>query len=184
MSAQGHTGEEAFGLEQATGNARRSRRHDHRLPQRRRPLLAPGMRRRSDRVPGLDADDLFREILQRRDWYWSDPERHRIGRANLSAASISIVDWSLRRLGFDLPDLAHDLGLSYRRKREERAELFPGAVEALRRFRSQGIGLALITNGTRAARGASWSVSTSNSTSITSSLRGRPVSESPSRRST
>ena len=104
----------------------------------------------ADRVPGLDADDLFREILQRRDWYWSDPERHRIGRANLSAASVGIVDWSLRRLAFDLPDLAHDLGLSYRRKREERAELFPGAVEALRRFRSHGIGLALITNGTRA----------------------------------
>ena len=105
-----------------------------------------------DRVPGLDADDLVREILQRRDWYWSDPERHRIGRANLSAASISIVDWSLRRLGFDLPDLAHDLGLSYRRKREERAELFPGAVEALRRFRNQGIDLALITNGMGAAQ--------------------------------
>ena len=106
----------------------------------------------AERVSGLDADELYREILQRRDWYWSDSERHRIGRANLSDASISIVDWSLRRLGFDLPDLAHDLGLSYRGKREERAELFPGAVEALRRFRSHGIGLALITNGTRAAQ--------------------------------
>ena len=98
------------------------------------------------RVPGLDADHLYHEILRRRDWYWSDPKRHRIGRANLSAASVGIVDWSLRRLGFDLPDLARDIGLSYRRKREERAELFPGAVEALQRFRSQRIGLALITN--------------------------------------
>ena len=32
------------------------------------------------------------------------------------------------------------------------AELIPGAVDALRRFRSQGVGLALITNGTRAAQ--------------------------------
>ena len=106
----------------------------------------------ADRVPGLDADDLYHEILQRRDWYWSDPARHRTGRADLSAASIGIVDWSLRRLGVDLPDLARDIGLSYRRKRHERAELIPGAVDALRRFRSQGVGLALITNGTRAAQ--------------------------------
>ena len=106
----------------------------------------------ADRVPGLDADDLYHDILRRRDWYWSDPERHRIGRANLSAASVGIVDWSLRRLGFDLPDLAREIGLSYRRKRDEQAELIPGAVEALRRFRSHGIGLALITNGTRAAQ--------------------------------
>ena len=44
------------------------------------------------------------------------------------------------------------LGLSYRRKRDERAELFPGAVDALRLFRSLGIGLALITNGTGAGQ--------------------------------
>ena len=106
----------------------------------------------AERVPGLDADDLFREIIRTRDWYWSDPERHRIGRLGLNAASIGIVDCSLRSMGFDLPDLAQEMGLSYRRKREEQAKLFPGAVEALRRFRSQGIGLALITNGTGEAQ--------------------------------
>ena len=106
----------------------------------------------ADLVRGLDADDLYHEILRRRDWYWSEPKRHRTGRLDLTAADIAIVDWSLRRLGFDLPDLAHDVGQSYRSKRDERAELVTGAVEALRRFRSQGIGLALITNGTRAAQ--------------------------------
>ena len=54
---------------------------------------------------------------------------------------------SLRNLGFDLPDLARELGHSYRLKRDERAVLIPGAVEALRRFRSRGIALAMITNG-------------------------------------
>ena len=52
----------------------------------------------ADRVPGLGADNLFHEIVRTRDWYWSDPERHRIGRADLKAASIGIVRWSLRRL--------------------------------------------------------------------------------------
>ena len=104
------------------------------------------------RVPGLDAGELQAEILRRREWYWSDPARHRTGRLDLNAASIGIVDWSLRKLGFELPDLARELGLSYRRKREEWAGLIPGAVDALRRFRGQDIGLALITNGTGATQ--------------------------------
>ena len=99
------------------------------------------------RVPGLDADELFREITLSRYWFWSDPERHRIGRQNLNAASIGIVRRSLGRLGFDLPDVARDLGLSYRARRAEDAELIPGAAEALRRFRDRGMGLAMITNG-------------------------------------
>ena len=108
----------------------------------------------ADRVPALDADDLFHEILRTRHWYWSDPERHRTGRADLRAASIGIVRSSLCKLGFDLPDLAHDLGVLYRTKRSQGTELIPGAVEALRRFRSSGIGLALITNGSGAGQRA------------------------------
>ena len=99
------------------------------------------------RVPGLDANDLFREITQTRYWYWSDPERHRIGRQHLNVASIGIVRRALGKLGVDLPDLARDMGLSYRAKRAEGAEPIPGAVEALQGFRDRGIGLAMITNG-------------------------------------
>ena len=96
-------------------------------------------------VPGLDAGALFQEVLRTREWYWSDPERHRIGRADLVAASAGVVLRFLRKLGFDLPDLARDLGRSYREKRDEVAVLIPGAVEVLRRFRSRGIALAMIT---------------------------------------
>ena len=42
--------------------------------------------------------------------------------------------------------------MSYRAKRDGEVEMVPGAVEALRRFRSQGIGLAMITNGTGAGQ--------------------------------
>ena len=55
------------------------------------------------RVPGLDADHLYDEIFRTREWYWSDPERQRIGRADLIAASTGIVLQSLRKLCFDLP---------------------------------------------------------------------------------
>ena len=106
------------------------------------------------RVPGLDAGALFQEVLRTREWYWSDPERHRIGRADLVAASAGVVLRSLRKRGFDLPDLARDLGRSYREKRDEVAVLVPGAVEALRRFRSRGIALAMITNGASATQRA------------------------------
>ena len=99
------------------------------------------------RVPGLDPDELFREITLTRYWYWSDPERHRIGRQYLNVASVGIVRLALGKLGFDLPDLARDMGLSYRAMREGGAEPIPGAVEALERFRDCGTGLAMITNG-------------------------------------
>ena len=105
-------------------------------------------------VPGLDADDLYDEIRRTRDWYWSDPERHHIGRADLIAASTGIVLQSLHKLGFDLPDLARDVAQSYREKREEMAALIPGAVETLRRFRGHGIALAMITNGSSAGQRA------------------------------
>lgn len=98
-------------------------------------------------ITGLDAGHLFREITRTRYWYWSDPERHRIGRLDLNAASVGIVRRALRTLGFDLPDLARDAGLSYRARRNAGAELIPGAVDALRRLRRGGIRLAMITNG-------------------------------------
>ena len=106
----------------------------------------------ANRVAGLDADDLFREVCRTNDWYWSEPERNRRGRADMRAARADTVRKSLYRLGVDLPDLARDLGWSYQTMRDERAELIPGAVEALQRFRSHDIGLALITNGSGAAQ--------------------------------
>ena len=36
-------------------------------------------------VPGLEAEPLFATIDRVRRWYWSDPERHREGRADLRA---------------------------------------------------------------------------------------------------
>ena len=96
-------------------------------------------------VPGLDPEVLFREICSVRDWYWSDPVRHKEGRADMRAARSRVANLALQGVGFDLSDFARDLGWMYQELRDERATLIPGAVDALQRFRTEGIRLALIT---------------------------------------
>jgi putative hydrolase of the HAD superfamily len=98
-------------------------------------------------VVGLDAAALYAAIDRVRNWYWSDPERHREGRADLRAASRRIVQQALNDLGFDLPDLAATIGERYRDLRDTALDIFPGAVETLERIRAQGVQLALLTNG-------------------------------------
>ena len=99
-------------------------------------------------VRGLEAESLFEAINRIRDWYWSDPERHREGRADLRAASRRIAQQALVESGHDRPDLAQAIAERYRDLRDESIHLIPGAVEALERLRARGVRLALVTNGT------------------------------------
>lgn len=105
-------------------------------------------------VNGLHAEDLLAAIMRKRDWYWSDPERHRVGRANLRAASRGIVQEALTSLGFDLPELATTIAESYRDLRDAAILLFPGAIDTLVDLRRRGISLGLITNGSGPAQRA------------------------------
>ena len=101
----------------------------------------------SRELTGIDLDALLAAIHSVRKWYWSDPERHRIGRADLRAASTGIVAEALSRLGSAEPELARRIAHFYRDMREQDRALFPGALEALERVRSLGIKMALLTNG-------------------------------------
>ena len=56
--------------------------------------------------PGLDPEALFAAIRKVSDWYWSDPERHRIGRNNMAPARRSIVREAF--LTMDLPEADAD----------------------------------------------------------------------------
>lgn len=96
----------------------------------------------------VDAAALYRAIERLRAWYWSDPERHREGRADLRAASRRIVQEALNGLGHDRPDVAATAADTYRDLRDTSITLFDGAVEALRRLRARGARLGLVTNGT------------------------------------
>ncbi|MPZ48703.1 MAG: HAD-IA family hydrolase [Dehalococcoidia bacterium] len=105
-------------------------------------------------APGLDPALLKATIYQVRDWYWADPERARIGRHDLRAASAWIVDEALRRNGINAPRLGATIANRYRDLRDQDVTLLPGAIDAIERFKSAGIRLALLTNGGAAGQRA------------------------------
>jgi putative hydrolase of the HAD superfamily len=102
---------------------------------------------RSSALPGLAPADVVALVHEVREWFWSDPERHRTGRADLRAASTWIIGEALSRFGIKDAALARGIAESYRDLRESARNLFPGAIEALERTRSLGIRAALLTNG-------------------------------------
>ncbi len=112
----------------------------------------------ADRVAPVSVAALAAARDEYNDWYWSDPERHRLGRLDLTAARQTILAETLRRLGvFDVVGeaaaadmraaLAHEIAGAYAQLREETSHPLPGAIEALARLRERGMRLALITNG-------------------------------------
>ena len=96
---------------------------------------------------GLQTDAVVQSILEVREWYWSDPERHRVGRSDLRAASSRIVAEALSRLDVERAGLDLKIADYYRDLREEGLALLPHAVEVVEELRSRGIRLALLTNG-------------------------------------
>jgi putative hydrolase of the HAD superfamily len=108
----------------------------------------------ADALGGLDVDGVLESIRHVGRWYWSDPERHRVGRLDLGAATRHIVATGLARLGADLPDVAASMASDYRARRDAVIAPFAEAVETVEWLRSQGCRLALLTNGAAAAQRA------------------------------
>jgi putative hydrolase of the HAD superfamily len=106
------------------------------------------------RLPGVAVDRLRAEIDKLTSWYWSDPKRHRRGRLDLRAVRRHILELVFDQLGIDDSGLARDLAEMYRKLREERAQMFPGALDALARLRAQGVRLGMMTNGAADAQRA------------------------------
>ena|SRR5688572_3039075 len=104
------------------------------------------------RVEKHKPEALFAAIEEYSNWYWSDPERHRLGRLDLNTARRKIVAEVFHRLGIDVPLLADELVVSYSAKREADIKPFPDAIETLRLLQSQGVPLALLTNGDSATQ--------------------------------
>jgi putative hydrolase of the HAD superfamily len=96
---------------------------------------------------GFAPEVLFDAIDRTREWYWSDPERHRIGRLELAWARGEVVRLALLDIGVDDPDLARRIGESYHALRDQAIKPFDDAVATVQWLREQGCRLALLTNG-------------------------------------
>ncbi len=93
--------------------------------------------------PGL----LYRTIKAVSHWYWSDTERHRIGRSDLDQARREVMEMVFEKLGINDIPLAHKMGEAFQRRREEELYLFKGAKETIEYMYENNVALAMMTNG-------------------------------------
>lgn len=100
-----------------------------------------------DHFSGQSAATVLAEIKSVSRWFWSDPDRHRRGRLDLSAAREEILATTFARLKIEPNGLLEKIASDYSRLRDEKTDLFPGVPETLAWFRRQNVRLALITNG-------------------------------------
>jgi putative hydrolase of the HAD superfamily len=100
----------------------------------------------------LDPGALHEAIESTRDWYWADPERHRVGRLDLDTARREIVRMSLAEMGVDAPALAEKIAKRYGSQRDLGILPLADAIETVRWLRDSGCRLALLTNGSGVAQ--------------------------------
>ena len=103
-------------------------------------------------LPGWTAEQLVEGINSYREWFWSDPERHKLGRMNTINVRYEMVRGAFSRMGICAPRVANLISEDYIAEHERRVHLFPGAVETLRTLNDKGVPLALLTNGSKASQ--------------------------------
>lgn len=91
--------------------------------------------------------EITEAIKQQAEWYWSDTERHRIGRLDMNLARIDIISAVFQQFGLTNSELITTMALEYNKEREERYRLYPESIDVLERLKEMGIILGMITNG-------------------------------------
>jgi putative hydrolase of the HAD superfamily len=103
--------------------------------------------KRASELPEITPQALYDALLVRRDWFWSDPERHRTGRCDMKAARREIVMRTFEDQHIDDRKIALALADDYTAERHRVVYPFPRSIETLEKLRQTGIRLALLTNG-------------------------------------
>ncbi|MBA3029429.1 MAG: HAD family hydrolase [Desulfobacteraceae bacterium] len=98
------------------------------------------------RHDSCDAEVLYETLMEISNGYWSDAERHRMGRLNLEAARREVMDLVSARLGLD-PAEARSMADAFSVQREEAVHIFDKARETLEHLNQRGVKLAMMTNG-------------------------------------
>jgi putative hydrolase of the HAD superfamily len=96
----------------------------------------------------IEKEILLKKLNTTRQWYWSDPERHRIGRKNIIQARREIVKLALKEYDYIENDEFTELADNYSRIHENLWYLFDGVEETLQKLKNKGIKLGIMTNGT------------------------------------
>jgi streptomycin 6-kinase len=96
--------------------------------------------------PGVDGPALFDAVKRVSTTYWSDPERHRVGRLDMEATRARLVTDALRSLALPA-DGAEALAARYGVVRIDAMYVLPRARRTLEDLRGRGVRLALLTNG-------------------------------------
>ncbi|HJP30962.1 MAG: HAD family hydrolase [Candidatus Latescibacteria bacterium] len=99
------------------------------------------------------AATVVREAIHRiaGEW-WSDAERHRLGRLDLRNTRIRNVADALASLHILDDGLSTRMADTFARLRTEGLRLFPGARQTLEHFHEAGVPMALLTNGDSAGQ--------------------------------
>jgi len=100
----------------------------------------------SSQLGEINIDDLLQTIRKYADWYWSDPERHRVGRMQLEKTRCMFVTNALKNLGVDNEALGNEIGDAYTKERAKVIALFPETLQVLGELRKNKH-MALVTNG-------------------------------------
>lgn len=94
-----------------------------------------------------DHGHLHDRVVASAQWFWSDPDRHRVGRHDIRQARREIVGRAFAEIELTHDELAHAIADAFSDHRERAMNPFPGAIETLDRLRDLGVGMALVTNG-------------------------------------
>lgn len=95
-------------------------------------------------VENLEPETLLHAIKTSAKRYWSDPERHRIGRLHLDVTRQQIVGAALQEIGRENSLLARNIALAYAAHREATIEPFPDAINTLRELGKRDVRMALL----------------------------------------
>ena len=95
----------------------------------------------------IEKNILLEKIHKSRKWYWSDPERHKIGRKNIINARREIVKSALNEFNFEI-NILEDFADNYSNIHETLWYLFDDVSETLQKIKDMNIKIGVMTNGT------------------------------------
>lgn len=95
----------------------------------------------------FDAEELLKTYRKVAAEYWSDTERHRLGRLNMIEARRTVMSSAFDDLGIKNINLSQEMADTFTQWQYDFIEPFPGAIETLEALAKMNVRMILVTNG-------------------------------------